>query len=93
MPKLRKDVVLEQVCGCYILVALRPAWKEYPFAMQISGSSALLWRCVRDGKSKEETLSLLEKKYGQSPERAEWQYGKFLDYCRDNNYFVSEEES
>lgn len=90
MYRLREDVVLEELCGAYILVALRPAWKEYPFAIRISGSSAMMWKCVRDGVPTEETLRRLREEHGMPPEKAERIYMRFIEYCRKKKYIIPE---
>ena len=90
--KLREDVVLEHVCGANILVALRSAWDEYPFAMQISDSSALLWEMISSGTDREEIESHLIEKLGISTDKARSYYDRFIRYCEKNNYFIRTEE-
>ena len=89
--KIREDVVLENVCGSHILVALRPAWKEFPFAMKISGRSALIWESVREGKPKEHILASLQDNYNLTFEEAASTYDRFISYCKKHNYFISED--
>lgn len=92
--KLRADVVLEHICGAHILVALRTAWGEYPFAMQISPVSAFIWECFEKECSRDEIESGLQVKFLMDTEKAESVVDKFISYCLKKQYFVpSGEES
>ena len=90
--KLRDDIVLENVCGANILVALRSAWDEHPFAIQISRSSALIWRCVKNCISKEIVIQKLCDEMHYSKETAEKRFDKFVSYCEKYHYFVQDEK-
>lgn len=88
--KFRDDIVLECVCGAYIIVALRPAWKEYPFAIKISSRSAYIWRGLESGKSESEIVKGLTDRYPVTSEWAEKLYQNFISYCVKHHYFISE---
>lgn len=90
MHRLREDVVLEEICGAHILVALRSAWGQFPFAMQISGKSAMMWKSVREGLPEEVILDRLQTQYGLTRENAEKNYSRFITYCKKKNYFCTE---
>ncbi len=91
--KLRKDVVLAHVCGAHILVTLRPAWGEYPFAMQISPVSAFLWESFEKGASREEIESGLQESFCMRPEKAETSVDRFISYCLKKHYFLPSGEA
>ena len=66
----RKDLVLENVAGAYIIVALRSAWDEYPFAIHVSSYTAHIWKSLEEGKEGEEVINSLITKFSISEEKA-----------------------
>ena len=58
--KLRDDVVLEQVAGEYVLVALRPAWGEVAFAREVPKLHVYMLECLVKGLSDDEMLAGIE---------------------------------
>ena len=86
--KLRDDIVLETIGGFYVLVALRSAWKECPFAMQLSPTTAAFWKAVKAGEKEDEII----KKVSASRGIDEKHVAKFLDlFIRDAkkyNYYA-----
>ena len=88
---IRKDIVLEKVSGVYVLVALRSAWKECPFAMQTIPVYAEIWKQLGDGKTDEEIIRHLILVRGFSKERAEKIFGKFIESAAENHYLIEED--
>ena len=90
MLNLRDDIVLEKVCGVYVLVALRSAWGTCPFALQIAPYAAYFWDAMREGKSSEEILEGACLERGMDRKRAERAYQMFLKAAEENHYLVKE---
>ena len=89
--KLRDDIILEHVAGIDILVALRPAWEECPFAVQVAPSMACLWNWIREGLPEEELMKRLMEERGFPEEKAGRLLGSFLKAAEEYHYLVKEE--
>ena len=90
--RIREDVVLEKVDGIYVLVALRSAWKDCPFAVPTIPVYAEIWNLLKAGASEQEVVSHLQNARGFTMERSEIIYGKFLESARKYHYLKEEED-
>lgn len=88
--KLRDDIILEHVAGVYVLVALRSAWEECPFAIQIAPSMACLWNWIREGLPEEDLIRRLTAERGFPEEKAKKILSSFLRASEANHYLVKE---
>jgi len=89
---VRKDIVLEKVSGIYVLVALRSAWKECPFAMQTIPVYAEIWEKLNKNESSEKIIDYLMNIRGFSEERASKIYAKFIESAAKYRYLVIEDQ-
>ena len=89
--KLREDIILENVAGIDILVALRPAWGECPFAVQVAPSMARIWEWIREGLTEEEVTGRLITERGFPEEKAGRMLESFLKAAEEYHYLVKEE--
>lgn len=89
--KLRDDIVLEEVCGVNVLVALRSAWGVCPFAIKVGPTAAFFWRSLREGKNEEEMLAERQKTLGIDMEKLRRLYERFLVEAEKYHYLVMEE--
>ena len=89
--KLRDDVVLEKVSGINMLISLRSAWGESPFALQIASVSAFIWRSLRDGLEDNEIIKSLVITRHYSEEKAERIFDNFIRSAEKFHYLLPEE--
>ena len=88
--ELRKDIVLEKVDGIYVLVALRTAWKDCPFAMQTIPVYAEIWNSLEE-KDEEEIILEIQQSRGFSHEKAERVFSRFIESAIKYNYLSAKE--
>ena len=88
--KLRDDIKLERVAGVYILVALRTAWEECPFAVQVAPTMASLWNWINEGLSEEELVDRLTLEEGFTEEKAQRILQSFIGASDKYHYLVKE---
>lgn len=89
--RLRDDVILEKVSGIHLLVSLRTAWGESPFALQIAPISADIWKLMKDGSDDETIIKFLTDTKGYSRAKAEQMLTNFIRSSEKLHYFASEE--
>ena len=87
----REDVVLEQVGGIYMLIALRTAWGECPFAVQIAPVSACFWRGIKEGKDSEEIIERAAAERNLQKERVSRFFSHFIKAAQKYHYVISGE--
>ena len=90
--RLRDDVILEKVSGIHLLVSLRTAWGESPFALQIASVSADIWKLMKDGADDEAIVAFLTENKGYSREKAEEILANFIRSAEKLRYFVPEDQ-
>ena len=90
--RLRDDVILEKVSGIHLLVSLRTAWGESPFAIQIAAVSAEIWKLMKEGKDDETIISFLTGTRGYSQKKAEEILTNFIRSAERLHYFVPEDQ-
>ena len=90
--KLRDDIILEKIDNFYILVALRSAWKECPFAMQTIPPLAYIWEKTKDGKTEYEIIEGLKTDKNMDQKLAEKNYKFFISQCMKFHYLAEENE-
>lgn len=90
---LRNDVVLESINGIHVLIALKSAWDDCPFMLQITPFTAYLWDTIQSGMTKEEIVKkgTLIFKYDKS--LMEKKYSSFLHTARKMKYIIDEDKS
>ena len=90
--KLRDDVILEKIDNIYILVALRSAWKECPFAMQTAPSLAYIWEMIKQGKTEEDIIEGLKADKNMDQKLAEKNYRFFIRQSLKLHYLTEEND-
>lgn len=93
MIRLRNDIVVHQVDGIWLLIALRSAWGECPFAVPASPVHVEMWNSVKAGKSEEEILGELQGSRGFSEEKARKVWQSFLKAAENNHYILEEDRA
>lgn len=89
--RLRDDVILEKVSGIHLLVSLRTAWGESPFALQIAPVSADIWTRMKEGMDDESIIAFLMESYGYTREKAEKMLESFVRSSEKLRYFAPED--
>ncbi len=85
---LRKDVVLEKTDGVYVLIALRSAWKECPFAMPTIPIYADIWNQLKKGVGENSILQYLMDSRNFTYEKSKKVYDKFIEAASKYHYLV-----
>ena len=88
--KLKDNVLLEHVARTYMLVALRSAWGECPFAVQIAPSMAYVWKWLKEGFSKKAVIARLVSERGFSEVKARKIFDSFISSAETYHYLVNE---
>ena len=89
---LRKDVVLEKTDGVYVLIALRSAWKDCPFALTVIPVYAEIWSQLQEGKTEEDILQALAASHGFAYERAKSVFDKFIQAASSHHYILDDND-
>ena len=90
MLRLRNDVVLEKIDGVWLLIALRSAWKECPFAMPTVPVYADIWKAIKAGRKETDIIDMLQQERGYSKEKAYMVLSVFVAAVRKNHYVIEE---
>lgn len=61
--KIRKGVILSEICGEYVLVAAKELLDICPYVSQINESSAFLWKQLERGKNLSQIVQAVENEY------------------------------
>ena len=93
MMKLRDDIVLKKIDSVYALIALKSAWEDCPFAIQIAPYAAIIWKDIKHNKKKEEIIDDLMTSKGFNREKAEKLYSCFMDAAENYHYFIEDENN
>ena len=88
MHYLRNDVVLEKVGEINLLISLRSAWGECPFALQIASISAYIWKSIKYGKEDSEIIEDLIGIRGLSRTKAENIFDNFIRTAERLHYLI-----
>ncbi|MCR5448933.1 MAG: PqqD family protein [Solobacterium sp.] len=84
--KTTDGMVLECVCGQYVLIATLEARKTCPYITKINEDSAYIWKMLESKCTFDEMRRKTEKDYEISPEEAEETLRAFLDSLIKKGY-------
>lgn len=84
-------MILEKVSGIYLLVALRSAWGDCPFALIIAPVSACIWQCMKDGMDDAAIREIIIMRYQFSEKKVENILRHFVSDAEKFHYFIPEE--
>lgn len=90
--KLRDDVVLEEVDGEYVLVALRSAWNEVAFVRSVPKRHVKMFHCLEMGVPEEEMISLVDPERKLSDSQLRKTYEAIRDGRLYHGYLVEKTE-
>ena len=86
--KLRDDIVLKRIDGVYVLIALKSAWDDCPFAIQIAPFAALIWQNMKSGRTESEIINELMEVKGFDKEKSEKLFRGFIKAAENYHYFT-----
>ena len=92
--QVRQDVVLTQVCGEYMLVAIKKAKEYCPSAQHINKKAALLWNKLKTGASIDDLRELIQENYRirkGDEERVDRDIVEFLKALKEAGYLLDTE--
>ena len=86
--RLRNDVTLEVIDNISILIALRTAWNECPFAMQIAPAFAYIWKQLKNENTEDKIIEKLVSEKGMSVTKAENIYSNFIKKAKAFHFLI-----
>ena len=90
--RIRPGVVLEEVCGEYLLLATMDAAEHCPYVYQINETAAFFWRLAERQLSQEEMVAAVVAEY-QAPEGlVRRDVAQFMKDLKKKGYLVAEED-
>ena len=88
---IRPGVVLEEVCGEYLLLATMDAASHCPYVYQINETAAFFWRLLERQLPEEDVAAAVAAEYDAPAEVVRRDLGQFLKDLREKGYLLSEE--
>lgn len=76
--KLKKNFVLRQVAGTWVVLPLGAETVNFSGMLQLNESGAMLWRVLEDGGSQDALVEALLGEYDVTREQAEADVQEFL---------------
>ena len=90
--RCRPGIVLEKICGTWLLIPTREASVYCPAVHRLTLPSALLWGMLEEGKSKEDTKKALTILTHKTDEEIETLIRNMLQSFIDKNLVIAEGE-
>lgn len=78
--KLRDGLILRQVAGSWVVVAVGPASVSFDGMLTLNDSGALLWKALADGR---DPVAALVEEYDVTTEQAARDVDEFLQTIRE----------
>ena len=88
---IRPGVVLEEVCGEYLLLATMDAASHCPYVYQINETAAFFWRLLERQLPEEDVAAAVAAEYDAPVDIVRRDLGQFLKDLREKGYLLSEE--
>ena len=76
--KLKKDYVLRQAAGAWVVLPLREEAVNFSGMIKLNDSGVMLWRALEQGCDKNALVEVLTKEYNVSSRQAEADVDEFL---------------
>lgn len=83
--KLKKNFILREVAGTFLVVAVGDAVKEFNKAINLNSTGAFLWKQLENEVSEEELIDKLLDEYEIDRETAQRDISEFLQRLREAN--------
>ncbi len=87
--KARPGVVLTEIAGEYVIIAVKALMDTCPYVMQINESSAFLWKRLESGADLDELVSAVSEEFElDDPDAAREAIREFVQQMADLNYLT-----
>jgi len=90
MYRIRKGVLLEQVCGVYLLITSDEARPPCPYLRPANETIAFYWHLLEQGYSEEQMLQAAVDEYDAPEEVLKSDLHQFLDSFVNLGYLIKE---
>lgn len=90
--RVREGVVLQSVCGEYLLIATGSARECCPGVRRINAGGAYYWKLLEEGLDTGRMAELAADEYGATEEVLRPGLEKLLDTLETQNYILRDEE-
>lgn len=88
MYKIRKGVLLEQVCGVYLLITSDEARPPCPYIRPVNETIAFYWRLLEQGCTEEQLLEAAVEEYDAPSELLKSDLRLLLDSLKNLGYLI-----
>ena len=88
--RITEGMVLECVCGQYVLIATLKARETCPYITKINEDSAYIWKMLEKRTEYAEMQNAIEKEYEITPEEAGETLKVFLRNLQEKGYITAE---
>ena len=87
--QIHKDIVLEKICGTWMLVALASAQKDVPYTRQINETGAFIWKQLNEGSDLSTIKERLRQEYPNAdPELINADVDSYIALLKKNRYII-----
>ncbi len=83
--KIKKNFILREVAGTYLVVAVGEAVKNFNAVINLNETGALLWRALEKGVKEEELVNLITSEYEVDKDIAEKDVSAFVQKLKEAN--------
>lgn len=90
MYKIRKGVLLEQICGVYLLITSDEARPPCPYLREVNETIAFYWHFLEQGYSEEEMLKAALEEFEAPTEVLKSDLLQLLDMLEKQGYLLKE---
>ncbi len=90
MYKIRKGVLLEQICGVYLLITSDEARPPCPYFREVNETIAFYWHLLEQGYSEDEMLKAAVEEFEAPTEVLKSDLLQLLDMLEKQGYLLKE---
>lgn len=81
--KIKKNFILREVAGSFLVVAVGSAVKEFGGMVNLNETGAFLWKLLENGSTEELMVEALLKEYDVDCETAKKDVGVFINKLKE----------
>lgn len=90
--RIRPGVVLEEVCGEYLLLATMEAGQHCPYVYQINETAAFFWKLLERGLDEDQMAAETASEYDAPEEALRSDLRQFLGILMEKGYLLPKGE-
>ena len=83
--KIKKNFILREIAGTYLVVAVGDAVKNFNAVINLNETGALLWKALEKGAEEEQLVELIVKEYEVEGETAREDVLAFIQRLKEAN--------